>query len=151
MLFDKTGTLTRGDRSSRAGLPAGGVTEDELLRLAASVEQVLAPRVARGDRPGRGARGLVLGIPSDVQEAQGAVCAVRSTDNGGGRDRRVRPWPPSVGGEPSSRRADLAGQARVAVAIDGTAAGALVLADPVRPDAGRAVRSTCAVRASARG
>ena len=72
LLFDKTGTLTAG-RPRLAGVEAApGVDPNDVLRLAASVDQVsphvLAAAIVHGARE----RGLTLSFPTDVVETPGS-------------------------------------------------------------------------------
>lgn len=143
MLFDKTGTLTQGRPALAAVVTAGGVDADELLRLAASLDQVSAHVLASSIVAAGARRGLVLEMPREVREVHGY--GVEGLVGG----RRVRlgkaAW--VVGDhEPAwvrqaRRRADLDGSLTVFAAVDGAAAGVLLLDDPVRPDAPRMVRA----------
>ncbi len=152
LLLDKTGTLTRGRPTIRdvvvAVPPAPHVPDaDALLRLAASVDQVsphvLADAVVTAGR----ARGLALTVPDDVVEHHGS--GIEGVVDG----RRVQvgkaAWlvaPAGDLGEPAwarrvRRRAALDGTMAVLVAVDGIPAGALLLEDPLRPDAPRTIRA----------
>ncbi|MET0772947.1 MAG: heavy metal translocating P-type ATPase, partial [Candidatus Limnocylindrales bacterium] len=141
ILFDKTGTLTAG-RPRLASIEGPG-DPDDLLRVAASLEQasphVLAAALVAEAR----SRGLELAIPTDVTEAPGSGVAGRVS----GRDVRVGTSPFATDGAsmPSwardlQRRAAVDGTTNVYVALDGQLAGAFVLDDPIRPEAPRAVR-----------
>jgi heavy metal translocating P-type ATPase len=143
MVVDKTGTLTRGRPELTDVVAAPGADADEALRLAASVDQVSAHVLAGPIVTAATARGLALELPSDVSEVHGqGVGGVV-----GGRQVRVgRPdW--IVGDRPDRwarqvrRRADLDGSLSVLVELDGRPAAALLLHDPVRPDAPRMVRA----------
>jgi soluble P-type ATPase len=113
-----------------------------VLRLAASVDQVsphvLAAAVVRAAR----ARGLDLVLPSDVEEVAGH--GVRGSVDGHVVRVGKAGWmasPPSARWVRSvRRRADLDGSMTVFVEIDGTVAAALLVADPIRPDATRTIR-----------
>ena len=144
LLFDKTGTLTRG-RPSVAGVVTapGGPETDEVLRVAASLDQlsphVLADAVVRAARE----RGLGLSDPGEVLEEHGA--GVTGTVDGTrvrlGKTGWVLGGPPPGWLEQVLRRADLDGSMVVLVEIDGAPVGALLLDDPVRADAPRMVRA----------
>lgn len=144
LLCDKTGTLTEGRPTLAEVVPATGapLTADELLRLAAAVDQVsphvLAAAVVRAAR----ARGLALPLPSSVEERAGH--GVRGVVDGHevavGKagwllPGTLPPWARHV-----RRRADLDGALTVFVVVDGEPVGALVLDDPIRVDAARTVR-----------
>ena len=144
VLFDKTGTLTSGRPALTDVVTADdGPSGDELLRLAASLDQV-SPHVLAGAIVTAGsARGLALTMPADVHEVLGR--GLEGIVDG----RRVRlgkaGW--VVGqDEPAwvrrvRRRADLEGSITVFVSVDGLPAGALLLEDPIRPEAPRMVRA----------
>ena len=71
LLFDKTGTITAGKPRVADILTATDMTADDVLRYAASLDQVsphvLAAAVVRAAR----ARGLALSLPEDVEEVPG--------------------------------------------------------------------------------
>jgi len=143
LLFDKTGTLTAG-RPDLASIEAIEMEPDEVLRLAAALEQasphVLASAIVQAARK----RSLVLPIPTDVVETPGAgvtgrvdgrTVAVGSAAFVAGGDGLPR-WVREL-----RRRNTLEGATNVFIAVDGHFAGALVLHDPIRPETPRAVRS----------
>jgi heavy metal translocating P-type ATPase len=149
MLFDKTGTLTAG-RPKLATVDVGPATEPgaidqgEVLRLAASVEQlsphVLAGSIVHGARE----RGLELSMPDDVVETPGAGVtglvdgrrvAVGTADFCAGEGGLPR-WIRDV-----RRRAAIEGSTCAFVRIDDEVRGALILDDPLRPETPRAIRS----------
>ncbi len=120
-----------------------GVSAEEVLRLAASLDQ-LSPHVLAGAIVAAGtARGLELQVPTEVREVHGY--GLEGVVGG----RRVRlgkaAW--IVGDDPPQwarqvrRRAELDGSQTVFVAVDGVPVGALLLVDPIRPDAPRMVRA----------
>ncbi len=143
MLFDKTGTLTQGRPVLADVITAGGFDADEVLRLAASLDQVSPHVLASAIVTGGTRRGLVLQMPEDVHEVHGY--GLEGTVGG----HRVKlgkgswivggtapPWVRQV-----RRRADLDGSLTVFVAVDDEPAGAFLLQDEIRPDAPRMVRT----------
>jgi heavy metal translocating P-type ATPase len=144
MLFDKTGTLTAGKPGLVDVIAAGGaVTAEEVLRVAASLDQ-LSPHVLAGAIVTAGTRrGLTLQMPTEVREVHGY--GLQGVVGG----RRVRLGKASwiVGDDPprwarqARRRAELDGSLTVFVAVDDQPVGALLLLDPIRPDAPRMVRA----------
>ena len=144
MLFDKTGTLTRGHPVLADVVTASDrIDSDEVLRLAASLDQVSAHVLASAIVTGGARRGLALEMPEDVEEVHGY--GLQGTVG----THRVKLGKASwiVGAAPPPwvrqvrRRADLDGSLTVFVAIDDEPAGAFLLEDAIRPDAPRMVRA----------
>ncbi|WP_347404266.1 heavy metal translocating P-type ATPase [Micromonospora sp. WMMD1120] len=138
LLVDKTGTLTAGRPRAAETVVAPGGDRDEALRLAASVEQlsphVLAAALVRQARE----RGLALTEPADVTEEPGRGVTGRV-------DGRLVSVGQVTGELPdwadrARARAELAGWSTVWVSAEDAVLGAILLEDPVRPDARRTVR-----------
>src|SRR5215831_5574473 len=143
LLLDKTGTLTGGRPQVAAIIPAGGHEPAEILRLAASLDQVSAHVLAAAVVEAAAARGSRLVLPHHVEEVPGQ--GIRGTVGA----RRVavgRAGWAGVAGLPgwvktARRRARLDGALTVFVAVDGEPAGVLIMNDPLRPDATRTIRA----------
>jgi heavy metal translocating P-type ATPase len=143
MLFDKTGTLTRGQPVVANVVMADDLVDpDELLRLAASLDQVSPHVLASAIVTEATRRGLVLEMPVQVVEEHGYGLQGRvgSHDVRLGKASWIVPgdlpgWVRQV-----RRRADLDGSVTVYAAVDGAPAGAFLLEDPIRPDAPRMVQ-----------
>jgi heavy metal translocating P-type ATPase len=143
LLLDKTGTLTSG-RPALAGIVvAGARPADEVLSLAASLDQVSRHVLAGAVVRAAADRGCQLALPAQVTEIPGQ--GIRGIVG----DHRVAvgkaAWA-GVTGSPrwaktARRQARLDGALTVFVAVDGQPAGVLVLDDPVRPDAARTIRA----------
>lgn len=144
LLFDKTGTLTSGLPHVADVESFGVFGVDELLRLAASLDQVsphvLATAIVHAARE----RELELVFPDDVDERYGS--GISGTVAG----RKVTLGKSAfvTGGGPLPRRARdvrrrtmLDGSSCVFVGVDGEVAGALVVDDPIRPDTPRVIRA----------
>jgi len=122
--FDKTGTLTSG----KATLVSS--TNDDVLRLAASLEQASEHPIARAIVDGARAKGIALIAPTNVTVSPGA--GVRGTVDG----RALL-----VGTRDFLALGDVTVPAITSVnsvacvAIDGTYAGLVEVADPVSADA----------------
>jgi heavy metal translocating P-type ATPase len=144
LLFDKTGTLTAGTPEVSDIDTFADVDGEELLRLAASLDQVsahvLASAIVRAARE----HGLVLAFPSEVDEQLGSgiagVVDGRKVSLGKG-DWVLGSGQMPVAARDVRRRAMLQGSTNVFVSVDGELAGALLLDDPIRPDTPRVIRS----------
>ncbi len=77
VVFDKTGTLTEGRPAVVAMLPASGVTPEELLRLAASVQAGSEHALARAVLASAAASGVVPAPASAVRALPGRGMAAR--------------------------------------------------------------------------
>jgi Cu+-exporting ATPase len=143
LVFDKTGTLTEGKPRLARVEPATGFTEDEILQLAASIERGSEHPLAAAIVSGAEARGLTIPESRDFQSITGK--GVSGTVNG----RRLVlgnaallhtegvPLP-----ELPASEAHRPGEAQTAVllAVDGTYAGRVSVADPIRASTPEAVK-----------
>ena len=141
LLLDKTGTLTSGRPSVSAVIPAGSWQPAEVLRLAASLDQVSGHVLAGAVVAAAARRGCALVLPDRAQEVAGQ--GIRGLVDGHQVAVGKASWA-GVKGMPgwakmARRRARLDGSLTVFVAINGVPAGVLVLDDPVRPDAARTI------------
>ena len=143
LLFDKTGTLTRGRPQVTDVVSAGEHWDpDEVLRLAASLDQISAHVLASAIVTAGTRRRLALTMPTEVVEEHGYGVRGRV----GPHTVRLGKAAWVVGGNPPGwarqlrRRADLDGSLTVFVGVDDQPAGALVLQDELRPDAPRMIR-----------
>ena len=143
LVFDKTGTLTEGRPRVIALLPADGVYEDELLALAASVQQgsehplakavlaaaedrTLATPQAQGfdSLPGRGVtasvdgRTVLIGSPRLMQEKEITIAVL----------------------EEQAEKREAEGNTVVWVAADSALLGAIAIGDRLRGSAAEAIR-----------
>ena len=147
LVLDKTGTLTVGQPEVTAIIPAGngGLDNEEILSLAASLDQVsghvLAAAVVRA--AAAAGRGSPMIQPAAVTEVAGQGI----TGTVGGRTVRLgrAGWTGAVETEPwvraARRRAWLDGALTVFAAVDGQPAGVLLLEDRIRPDARQTIRA----------
>ena len=144
LIVDKTGTLTQGKPAFRDAIGHQGVAAEEVLRLAASLDQgsehpLAAAIVAEARRrnlglsraeefesvTGLGVRGhvdgraLVLGNAALMQEAGADVGALADT----------------------AERLRLDGATAMFLAVDGRAAGLIAVADPIKEGAAAAIKA----------
>ena len=136
VILDKTGTLTHGQAEVSEIIVAGTTSEKEVLRFAASLDQASGHVVASALIRAAEARDLALSPPRDVTESPGTgiegMVDGRRIVVGGNAFVRQR----SDGGAPHALLARTQTAAMtVAVAIDGTLSGLIVLADRLRGDA----------------
>jgi heavy metal translocating P-type ATPase len=137
LVIDKTGTLTDGRAKVVTVHTAPGFTEDEVIRIAASLDQASKHIIAQTVVSEARKRNLVLSVPTGVVEMpgegmRGEVAGRRAYVGGvhfvssqlagaASPVRKAQPVP------------DIApGAMIIAVAIDGRAAGQIVLADELR-------------------
>jgi heavy metal translocating P-type ATPase len=134
-LLDKTGTLTLGTAEIERVVALDGIDRDEILRLAASLDQLSVHAFAEALVHGAECRGQALSFPDRVEERAGkgieGVVDGHRVAVGSGAWLRVRGYRGS--GEPVEDGVD--GRSRVLVGVDGRLAGAIVLADRPREDA----------------
>ncbi len=144
LLLDKTGTVTSARPQVVAVETFGDVASDVLVRHAASVEQLSVHPFAPALLAEARSRNLELAFPSDVHEEMGT--GIAGTVDG----RRVAVGQlafaaPNMPLTPALRsiamRTAVEGSSSVFVSLDGSLAGALLLQDPIRPEAPRALRS----------
>jgi heavy metal translocating P-type ATPase len=135
LILDKTGTLTDGRPQIVSIARQDGTSEDEILRMAAALDQASKHPVAQAVVAAAKARGLVLPVPSEVAEfaGEGVVGDVEGRRVIVGGDGFVAGRVGRVSGAASSM---AAGSVLVAVAIDGHMAGHLVMSDPLRDGTG---------------
>jgi Cu+-exporting ATPase len=147
LVVDKTGTLTEGRPRLTSVLAAPGVTEAELLRLAASLEGGSEHPLAAAIVHGAQERGLRLSAPTDFRSVTGKGVAGRVD----GRQVVLgnRGLMADVGVEPGELEAQAEalrgdGQTAMLVAVDGRIAGLVGVADPIKattPEALAALRA----------
>ncbi len=135
LVIDKTGTLTLGKPDLVAVMPYGTATEEELLTFAAAVEQGSEHPLGAAIVEGAKQRGIAIGDATDLGSTTGA--GIEATV----ADKRV-----AIGNEKMMRRAGIVddiwlasaeegrkkGQTVMFVAVDGTPAGLLAVADPIK-------------------
>ncbi len=137
VVLDKTGTLTKGDFTVQEICPAEGWTEDRLLQLAASLEQISNHPVALSLVKKAQNCGLKLTVPDQVRETAGL-----------GMQGRVDGQIILCGNQKMllkkkialpSALPDTDGKTIVLAAVDGVYAGAVFVSDTLKADAAQAV------------
>jgi len=144
VLFDKTGTLTVGGARLLSIESAPGEDPDEVLKLGASLEQASHHVLASAIVQAAIERGLALNMPNQVKEEMGAGLqglVGKQRVRAGSRDmifagRQIPEW-----ARRADRRAEWRSALVVFVGVEGRPIGALLLADEIRADTPRAIRS----------
>lgn len=131
LILDKTGTLTDGRPQIVSIDRHADIAEDEVLRLAAALDQASKHPVAQAIVAAARARGLALPVPAEVAEipGEGVVGRVDGQDVLVGSDEFVAH---RVGRSSADRSNLSAGSVLVALAVDGRMVGHLVMADRLR-------------------
>ena len=143
VVVDKTGTLTEGKPRLTQILPLNGLSEDELLVLAASVEQNSEHPLATAIVHGAKERNLKLEGVADFTSITGGGVVGRI----GGREIAVgklnflheRGVSDLGGVEAKATTLQEEGQTAMFVAINGQAAGILTVSDPIKASTSEAI------------
>jgi Cu+-exporting ATPase len=117
IVLDKTGTITRGKPRVTGVFPAPGRTEGELLRLAASAERYSEHPLGKAIVEAAAERGIALEEATEFSALAGHGVRARVA----GHEVAI--------GRPGAM-----------VAVDGAPAGAIEIADTIKPEAAQAVR-----------
>ena len=146
VVLDKTGTLTEGRPAVRDIVVWGGVSEDDVLGLAAAAESPSQHPLARAIVDAAASRGLAVVDPDDFDSVTGF-----------GVEAHVGPRHVLVGRPEflldhgvagnlagTVTALQIAGRTVAAVAVDGALIGAIGLGDELRPDAVDAVQQMLA-------
>jgi Cu+-exporting ATPase len=145
LVVDKTGTLTEGKPKVVAVVPAPGLDEGQVLRFAASVEQASEHPLARAIVEAAKERTIGLAEVADFDAptgkgARGIVEGRKVTLGNNHLLSELGVTTSALDAEADRLRQD--GATAIYVAVDGRAAGAIAIADPVKattPDALKAL------------
>jgi Cu+-exporting ATPase len=142
LVLDKTGTLTEGKAQVIDVVAKGALSEGELLRLAASLEQASEHPLAGAVLKEAEKRGVVLAQVSGFQSVtgKGVVGVVEGRELAVGslalfKERGIDPGELTTGAEQLQEK----GGTILFVSIQGSAAGRITVADPIKPSARKAV------------
>jgi Cu+-exporting ATPase len=136
LIVDKTGTLTEGKPRLAAVEAVDGLEGDELLRLAASLEQGSEHPLAEAIVTAARERGLALAEAADFASLPGK--GVRGKVDGrqvalGNRELMKELAVPLAGWEERAEALRGKGQTAMFVSLDGRPAGIVGVADPIKP------------------
>ncbi|MFZ8844021.1 heavy metal translocating P-type ATPase [Thermoflexus sp.] len=140
--LDKTGTLTRGRPMVTRVIPGPGWTVEEVLRLAASVEQGSEHPLAQAVVEAARSQGLPLEKPVGFSAlpGRGVLAHLNGTPIRVGGIAWVQAEGVRLNGlEEAVRALQEQGQTTMLVARDGEAIGVIALADALKPEAAEAV------------
>ena len=144
LVFDKTGTLTEGRPAVVDVRPAAGFTAEELLRLAGAVEKgsehslataIVARARQQGGRLPRVRQFQALPGKGVLGEVDGARVVVGTRRFMQEQGLGLAHWQQDL------QQVASQGRTPVLVAVEGSVAGLLVIADPVRPEAGEFIQA----------
>ncbi len=148
LVVDKTGTLTEGKPRLVSIAPANGITEGELLRLAASLERASEHPLAASIIAAANERGIELAPTQSFAAVTGK--GVTGTIDGravalGNRAmlQELKIDQPPLSDEAEAWRAN--GQTVMFVVVDGQPAGILGVADPIKQSTPEAIRQLHAI------
>ena len=138
LVVDKTGTLTEGKPRLASVVAIGAIDENELLRLAASLERGSEHPLAAAIVKGAEERGLPLGTAADfrAETGKGVIGAVDGKRVAVGNQALFASLGINPGGLPEhadALRRD--GEGAMLIAVDGRAAGLVTVADPIKDSA----------------
>jgi len=143
LVVDKTGTLTEGKPQLAALIAAPGQSDDEILRLAASLERGSEHPLAAAIVDGAEKRGIKLADASDFRSitGKGVTGSVDGKRVALG-NRRLLEELGIAAAEFSARSEELRrdGQTVMFLVIDGAVAGLIGVADPVKQSTPEAIR-----------
>jgi Cu+-exporting ATPase len=142
LILDKTGTITKGRPSLTDVVPVGDVDADELLRLVASAERSSEHPLGESIVRGAEEKGLELAEPGEFESVTGMGIRVsvegkrllvgsRRLLDDAGLDTAIL--------EKEAERLAVEGKTSIFVAIDGTPAGVVAVADTVKEDSAIAI------------
>jgi len=144
IVLDKTGTITRGEPALTDVLAVSGQSEDEVLRLTASLERASEHPLGEAIVKGAEQRGLTLGVAENFAAIPGHGVSGRVDDRdvllGNAKLMHDRGVSFAVLATDLERLANE-GKTPMLVAVNGAAAGLVAVADTVKPDSVEAIKA----------
>ena len=139
LVLDKTGTITVGRPEVSRVVPTDSVTESELLRLSAGLEQASSHVLAKSTVAAALARGMELPRPEDARElaGRGVTGVVEGREIAIGAASFIEALYPGISLTQDGVDAGDSDVARAYVAVDGRPAGFVEYADTLRKDLAR--------------
>ncbi len=143
LIVDKTGTLTEGRPVLTDIIALEGFAEDDILSLAAGLEQGSEHPLAEAIVAGAKARGLAVPASSDFSSVagKGAMASVSGRKVAVGNASLMRDLGiDAIAFEAAGDRLRGEGHGAVLVAVDGRPAGLVAVSDPIKTTAAEAIR-----------
>ncbi len=142
VVVDKTGTVTKGEPSVTQVFPADGISEEQLLRLAASLESKSEHPLSKAVLRAATERGVDIETANDFavivgQGVRGEVNGCRMIGGNAAFVRTVATIPPSV--EKMVTRLSSEGHTPLYFAKEGCFLGCITVADTLRDDSVEAI------------
>lgn len=138
VVMDKTGTITKGNFVVQKLHPESGITESELLSMAASCETASTHPIGNSILTAAKENGLAVETPDDIQEISGK--GIRAVTHHGvllcGNQKLLEENHVNL----SSHKEDAAATT-VLLAKNGTYIGSISIADTIKPEAAAAIAS----------
>ena len=144
VVFDKTGTLTKGRPSVTDVVRVGGLSDDEILRLAASAEKGSEHPLGEAIVRAAAERHLRLEDPTDFEAIPGQGVRARIGDRHvllGNRTLMASAGIPAHAAESVLESIEEQGKTAMILAVDGKVAGVIAVADTLKDHSGAAVRA----------
>jgi len=144
LIVDKTGTLTEARPAFETAIAAAEFTPDEVLRLAASLDQGSEHPLADAIVSAAREQGLLLAKPADFESGSGI--GVRGTVEGRQLALGNTALMEQVGADVAAMKADAErlrgeGASVMHLAVDGRLAGLLAVTDPIKSSTPEAIRT----------
>ena len=140
--LDKTGTITRGEPRVTDVLPAGGVTEQELMTLAAALERGSEHPLAKAVAAEAEARGLACPAVDDFRAMPGLGLEARLDGRrlfGGNSAFLARSLQIDAGMEEAAARLSAEGKTPLYFAQEDRLLGVIAVADTLKPDSAEGI------------
>ena len=142
LIVDKTGTLTEGRPRLQDVVAVDGVTEDEVLRLAATLERGSEHPLAAAIVQGAQARGVEIERYTDFESVTGKGVRGRIGEQAVALGNRALMDALGVSVDALALRAEALrteGKTAMFVAVDGKPAGLVAVADPIKETTAEAI------------
>jgi Cu+-exporting ATPase len=142
VIFDKTGTLTNGTLVVTNVFSNSSLSEEDILRLAASAERGSEHPLAQAVLRRAAELGITTVPPRDFQAVagQGVVASLDSKEVVLGNRALMNAYGVDLAQESKISELEAGGKTLMLLAIDGALAGGIALADTVRGEASSVVR-----------